>query len=216
MDVELTLTSEGECRRSVPYLTPSELCLVFSLSHSCTSVSLVTDRCACVHTPNVLALTQGPSAEKCTSHLTSRDMSTACGVGVADLLAKGERHADHYTKVRNSSQRPSHQRPQHNLQTNSNDTFDAKDTDNNTYTCDVFDMSDGEQNAERARPHHIMDGSPVISWRHFLQAQSKLKPGRAVWYRWNECRGAAMFEHAGKHPLVVHPQCSVSSSITVI
>ena len=30
------------------------------------------------------------------------------------------------------------------------------------------------------RPHHILDGLPVISWRHFLQVRSKLKLGRAV------------------------------------
>ena len=33
---------------------------------------------------------------------------------------------------------------------------------------------------DSVRPYHLMDGLPVISWRHFLQAGSQLKPGRAV------------------------------------
>ena len=32
----------------------------------------------------------------------------------------------------------------------------------------------------RARPHHIMDGLPVISRRHVLQARCQLKPGRGI------------------------------------
>ena len=49
--------------------------------------------------------------------------------------------------------------------------------------CDVFDLNDDDDvtiNIDRARPRHIMDAFLVISWRHFLQAKSKLKPGRAV------------------------------------
>ena len=33
---------------------------------------------------------------------------------------------------------------------------------------------------DRARPHPVMDGLPVISWMHFLDAKSKVKPGRAI------------------------------------
>ena len=47
--------------------------------------------------------------------------------------------------------------------------------------CDVFDTrDDGDADTDHARPHHVLDGLPVISWRRSLQARSKLKSGRAV------------------------------------
>ena len=47
--------------------------------------------------------------------------------------------------------------------------------------CGVFDLIDDEDTSiDRVRPHHNMDGLLVISWRHVLQARSKLKLGRAV------------------------------------
>ena len=39
---------------------------------------------------------------------------------------------------------------------------------------------DNDADTDRARPHHIIDGLPVISRRHLLQARSKLKSWRAV------------------------------------
>ena len=52
--------------------------------------------------------------------------------------------------------------------------MDTRASDSDAFMGDVFDL------IGRARPHHIMDGFPVISWRHLLQAKSKLTPGRAV------------------------------------
>ena len=76
-----------------------------------------------------------------------------------------ERDADHYITARNSTQRSSHHRP-HTQQRQSIIDRDA-------FKCDVFDSNDDEDtNIDRA--------DPTISWRHFLQARSKMKPGRAV------------------------------------
>ena len=127
--------------------------------------------------------------------------------GVADLLAKGERNTDHYTTARNSTQRSSHLRPQPTLRTCSRDT---RANDSDAFVCDVFDLNhedDAITNLDRARPHHIVDGLPVICWRHFLQAKSKLNPGRAVGteHRWFECRSRAVLEHERNFVVVVHP-----------
>ena len=130
-------------------------------------------------------------------------MKTACGMEVAHLLAKGERNADHYTTARNSTQRPSHQRPQCTLQTVNND---IRPTDSDAFVCDVFDLNDDEDtNIDRVRPHHIMDVFLVISWRHFLQARSKLKPGRAVG-TYGLSAEVAVPEFARNPATVVYPQ----------
>ena len=98
--------------------------------------------------------------------------------GVPDLLAKGERNAGHYTTARNSTQQQSHQRSQCTLQTVNND---IRAPGGDAFMTEVFDLNDDEDtNIDRVRPHHIMDGLPVISWRYCRQARSSLEPGRAV------------------------------------
>ena len=89
--------------------------------------------------------------------------------GLADLLAKGDRNADHNITARNSTQRSSHQRPQYTPHTVNND---IRATDSDAFVFHVLDLNDDDStNIDRARPH-IMDGFPVISWRHFVQARS--------------------------------------------
>ena len=39
----------------------------------------------------------------------------------------------------------------------------TQDTDNDIFVRVVFDLSHGEHDIDRARPHHVMDGSQVIS-----------------------------------------------------
>ena len=55
---------------------------------------------------------------------------------MADLLAKGGRHADQYTTARNFNQRPSHPRPQYTPQTVNND---SQATDRDIFMCEVHD-----------------------------------------------------------------------------
>ena len=98
--------------------------------------------------------------------------------GVADLQAKGERNAVHYTLARNSFKGPPHQLPVYTSPPADNAMHD---TDSDMFTCDIPDMNDDEDVIiTRLRPHHSEDGSLSISWQHFLHVRSTLKLGRAV------------------------------------
>ena len=97
--------------------------------------------------------------------------------------------ADHCITARNSTQRPSHERPQHTLQTVNNDT---RVTDRDAFMCDVIDLNDDEEiNVDRARPHLIMDGLPCNLMEALSSGQEKIETRTHCWHRWIECRGRA-------------------------